>query len=54
MKPYGRLKKIMGLPYKKDNHHKNGIVNWWETLNTIIPRSTIKQLFKNQIREEQK
>lgn len=55
MKPYGRLKKIMGCgDWKEDfririNHKKVG--NWWEDMDTTIPRATMKQLIKKEINE---
>lgn len=50
MKTYGRNKSIKGLIWKRDYHiREKGYVNWWETLNTIESRSTIKQSIKKDI-----
>lgn len=51
MRPYGRIKKIKGLNWKKDYHprSKKKWRNWWEELNTIVPRSTMKQKWKQNI-----
>lgn len=46
MRPYGRIKKIKGKNWKR-NIVKYG--NWWEGLNTIIPRTTLKSLWKKEI-----
>ena len=46
MKPHGREKKIKGRNWKKDAHPPKGYINWWENMNNIIPRSTLKLKLK--------
>ena len=50
MKPYGREKKIKGAGLWKRDYHlheKNRkLRNWWEGLNNIVSRRTLKQKFK--------
>lgn len=48
MKPFGRGKRVH-FPSKKDSHPPKGYINWWEDMNTYIPRSTMKQLFNREI-----
>jgi len=52
MRPYGRVKKIKGSGnWKKDVHPKpkKKWHNWWEEMNTIVPRTTMKQKWKSNI-----
>jgi len=55
MKPYGREKKIKGCGKWKLDYHviirNKKIGNWWEDMNTIVPRSTIKQNVNKEINE---
>ncbi len=54
MKPYGRERNLKGRPYKIDRHVKKyGCINWWETQDNIIPRSTMKQNIIKDIHETQ-
>jgi len=47
MKPYGREKKIKGCgKWKIDMHPKKGFMNWWESMSTILPRTTMKIIWK--------
>jgi hypothetical protein len=52
MRPYGRIKKIKASEnWKKDVHPrpKKKWHNWWEEMNTIVPRCTMKQKWKKDI-----
>jgi len=52
MKPYGREKKVKGLPSKKDGHPPKGEKNWWETICDYFSRSRMKHDLKKEIRKE--
>jgi hypothetical protein len=53
MKPYGREKKIKGgKPWKIDNHPRNGMINWWESMCDYLTRSKMKQMWKNEIKQQ--
>jgi len=52
MKPYGREKNIKGSgSWKKDYHArpKKMYINWWEDLNNIISRKSMKQKIQKEI-----
>lgn len=56
MKPYGRVKKITQNPdWKRDYHiHENGrkVANWWESICSLLSRSTLKQRIKREINND--
>lgn len=55
MKPYGREKKLQGSgAWKIDVHPKKGYMNWWEDMIKLLSRSRMKQIYKNEIKEELK
>jgi len=55
MKPYGREKKIKGgKPWKIDNHPRKGMINWWESMCDYLTRSRMKQMWKQEIKQQDK
>lgn len=55
MKPYGREKHVTGNNTWKIDFHlhpKHKIMNWWEDICRLIPRSTMKQKLKKEIENE--
>ncbi len=53
MKPYGREKKVKGgKPWKIDNHPRNGMINWWESMCDYLSRSRMKQIWKKEINQK--
>ena len=51
MKPYGLGSKIR-FPHKKDCHPRKGYINWWEEIQNIISRHTMRQIIKKKIEDE--
>lgn len=50
MKPYGRERNLKGgKPWKIDVHPKKGWINWWEDMVGLIPRTSIKSLWKREV-----
>lgn len=56
MKPYGRCKFIhAGHNFRKVDVHpipKREYINWWEDLDTDVPRTTIKANVRKEIESE--
>mgnify|MGYP003658101679 CR=1 len=53
MRPYGRERKLTGGgDWKRDVHPRNGYVNWWENIQSLLTRSAMKQKWKNEIEKE--
>lgn len=56
MKPYGREKKVTRNPnWKRDYHiHEKGrkVANWWESICSLLSRSTLKQRIKREINND--
>jgi len=61
MKAFGREKKVKGSWWKKDHHPKIDkkkrifkikSLNWWEYLNNVVSRHTMKQNIQHEVNEE--
>jgi len=52
MKPYGRDRNLKGGESKRDCHPRNGEQNWWEEIQNLSPRATMKQNWKKEIEAE--
>ncbi len=51
MKPFGRIKTVKGLPFKKDVHPQKGYINWWEDMCSYLSRGAMKLLIQKEIDE---
>ena len=51
MKPYGLGNKTR-FPHKTDCHPPKGWINWWEDIQNIISRKTMKQDIKKELEND--
>jgi hypothetical protein len=52
MKPYGRDRNLKGGESKRDYHPRGGEQNWWEDMQNLTPRTTMKEKWKREIEAE--
>ena len=48
MKPFGRDRNLKGGESKRDNHPRGGDKNWWEDIQNLTPRTTMKEKWKKE------